>query len=326
MPGRLDVVHREGDVVDAVAVRADVLGDLAVGGQRRREHEPDVVLDHDVARPVTDLGLEATEGDRREAPQRPVVGRRLAGVADPELDVVDALERQEVGRLVVGVLVDPGARLVGGSGRDGLRHRGSPLLAAGRPVAVGRAAAAGGRGLQCYASRATLGGWTTPLLERLQAARDGLAATRPAVEAGAPWPMAAVYDDSDEARWGPGEVLAHLAEMAQYWLGEIERVLAGATEPVPFGRISTDPVRIGVVGRDRSLPPRELYDRIDDALTRFDRRWRDADSGRARAARAPPDPRRVHRRGRCPTGSSSATSPSTSTQIETILGDSGSAG
>ena len=121
------------------------------------------------------------------------------------------------------------------------------------------------------------------LLERLASAREGLAATRGRVEAGAPWPMAAVYDDSDEARWGPGEVLAHLAEMAQYWLGEIERVLDGPSEPVPFGRIATDEVRIGVVGRDRSLPPRELYDRIDDALTRFDRRWREltpADLGR----------------------------------------------
>jgi hypothetical protein len=112
------------------------------------------------------------------------------------------------------------------------------------------------------------------LLDRLQAARDGLAATRPAVEAGAPWPMAQVYDDSGEARWGPGEVLAHLAEMAQYWQGEIERVLDGAPDPVPFGRIATDPVRIGLVGRDRSLPPRVLYDRIEDALRRFDQRWR----------------------------------------------------
>lgn len=114
----------------------------------------------------------------------------------------------------------------------------------------------------------------TPLLERLQAARVELARTRPAIEAGAPWPLAAVYDDSDEARWGPGEVLAHLAEMAPYWLGEIERVLAGDPEPVPFGRVATDAVRIGLVERDRSLPPRELYDRLDDALGRFDRRWR----------------------------------------------------
>ncbi|MFL5673908.1 MAG: DinB family protein [Chloroflexota bacterium] len=112
------------------------------------------------------------------------------------------------------------------------------------------------------------------LLERLTAAREGLRATRPDVEAGAPWRMADVYDDSDEALWGPGEVLAHLAEMAQYWLGEIERVLDGDAQPVPFGRVATDQVRIGIVGRDRSLPPRVLYDRIDDALTRFDARWR----------------------------------------------------
>jgi hypothetical protein len=112
------------------------------------------------------------------------------------------------------------------------------------------------------------------LLERLSAARDGLAATRAAVEAKAPWPMAAIYDDSDEARWGPSEVLAHLAEMAQYWPGEIERVLDGRPDPVPFGRIATDGVRIGIVGRDRSLPPRVLYDRIEDALGRFERRWR----------------------------------------------------
>jgi hypothetical protein len=86
--------------------------------------------------------------------------------------------------------------------------------------------------------------------------------------------MAAVYDDSDEARWGPGEVLAHLAEMAQYWQGEIERVLDGPSDPVPFGRVAADAVRIGIVGRDRSVPPRVLYDRIDDALSRFDARWR----------------------------------------------------
>ena len=112
------------------------------------------------------------------------------------------------------------------------------------------------------------------LLGRLEEARRGLAATRPAVEAGAPWPMAPTYDDSDEARWGPPEVLAHVSEMALYWLGEIEKVLTGATEPVPFGRIASDPVRIAIVGRDRSVPPRELYARISDALDRFERRWR----------------------------------------------------
>ena len=85
---------------------ADMLGDLAIRGQRRGEHEPDVVLDHDVAGPVADLGLEAAEGDRRESPQGAVVSGRLARVAHPELDVVDAVERQEVLRLRVGVRVD----------------------------------------------------------------------------------------------------------------------------------------------------------------------------------------------------------------------------
>src|SRR6478735_3417120 len=99
------------------------------------------------------------------------------------------------------------------------------------------------------------------LLNGLHAATAGLVATRPAVEAGAPWPLATTIDTSDEARWGPPEVLAHVAEMASYWLGEIERVLAGAPEPVPFGRVATDPIRIAVLERDRSLPPRELYDR-----------------------------------------------------------------
>jgi hypothetical protein len=110
------------------------------------------------------------------------------------------------------------------------------------------------------------------LLDRLGAAAAGLEATRPAVEAGAPWPLAAVFDTSDEAQWGPPEVLAHVAEMGPFWLGEIERIVAGDHEPTPFGRISTDPLRLGVLERDRSLPPRDLYDRTASAVGRLQRR------------------------------------------------------
>ena len=113
--------------------------------------------------------------------------------------------------------------------------------------------------------------------------------------------------------------------MAQYWLGEIERVLAGEPEPVPFGRIATDPVRIGVVGRDRSLPPRELYDRIDDALTRFDRRWRTLTP--ADLARRGLHPTRGELTvAAMPTGSSSATSPSTSSSSRRSSADTAAAG
>jgi hypothetical protein len=111
-------------------------------------------------------------------------------------------------------------------------------------------------------------------MDRLRAVRAGFAATRAEVEAGAPWPLAETIDDSAEAQWGPPEVLAHVAEMVPYWQGEIERILAGTPEPVPFGRIAADPVRIGILARDRSLPPGELYDRTFLALDRLERRLR----------------------------------------------------
>src|SRR4051794_7988632 len=100
----------------------DMLGDLAVRRERASEHEGDVVAAHDEARPVADAGLESGKGDRGEAPQRPEVVRRLLRVADPELDVVDALQRQEVLGLVVGVLVDVRAGLVGGPAADRVGH------------------------------------------------------------------------------------------------------------------------------------------------------------------------------------------------------------
>jgi DinB superfamily len=112
------------------------------------------------------------------------------------------------------------------------------------------------------------------LLQRLHDGAARLAATRPGVVAGAPWPLAERFDDAPEAEWGAPEVLAHVAEMIPYWQGEMERILAadGAAAPVPFGRLATDTNRLGILERDRSLPPAELYDRIDHALERFGRR------------------------------------------------------
>ena len=111
------------------------------------------------------------------------------------------------------------------------------------------------------------------LLDRLDAAISGLESTRAAVDAGTPWPLAAVFDTSEEAQWGPPEVLAHVAEMAPFWTGEIERILAGGPDPVPFGRVSTDMLRLGVIERDRSLPPRALYDRAIANLQLLAGRW-----------------------------------------------------
>jgi DinB superfamily len=105
--------------------------------------------------------------------------------------------------------------------------------------------------------------------ERLEAAGHRLDGFQSRIDAGAPWPLADRFDHDPEASWGPMELLAHVAEMLPYWLGEIERILVGPPEPIPFGRVGSDPVRIALIGRDRALPTGELYARIDSWLERW---------------------------------------------------------
>lgn len=109
------------------------------------------------------------------------------------------------------------------------------------------------------------------LAERLERAAAHLDALRPHVLAGAPWPLAERFGTEPEAAWGPQEVLAHLAEMLGYWRGELERIIDAPADPVPFGRVADDPLRIGLIARDRTLPPAVLLDRIGTGA----RAWRD---------------------------------------------------
>jgi hypothetical protein len=112
-----------------------------------------------------------------------------------------------------------------------------------------------------------------PEVERLRVARDRLVRLRTKVEMSPPAP-----DDVPRSReWVARETLAHIDEMLPYWLGEIERILAGPVEPVPFGRISSDPIRLLTVDRDRSLPLPELYGRLDFHLERAVRRLLELD-------------------------------------------------
>jgi hypothetical protein len=109
-----------------------------------------------------------------------------------------------------------------------------------------------------------------------------MVALRREVEAGAPWPLADLYGAEPEASWGPPELLAHVEEYLRYWLGEIERVLAGdGRAPVPFGRVATDYLRIGVIGRDRSLPLGELFSRIEADATRVAKRLEELNENEA---------------------------------------------
>ena len=74
-------------------------------------------------------------------------------------------------------------------------------------------------------------------------------------------------DPGGEERWEAGQVWAHLAEFPGYWLGQVQRVVSLPTnEPVPFGRVRTDPTRVDAIERDRHTDPAALLERVRSSL------------------------------------------------------------
>jgi hypothetical protein len=113
------------------------------------------------------------------------------------------------------------------------------------------------------------------LADRLERAADSMVELGPQLAAGEPWPMADQVGPGPESSWGPREVLAHVAEMLPFWLGEIELILDGAgAEPVAFGRLEDDEARVAIISRDRKFPARELLGRIEVEARRVARRYR----------------------------------------------------
>jgi hypothetical protein len=75
--------------------------------------------------------------------------------------------------------------------------------------------------------------------------------------------------------------------MLPFWLGEYERVVEAARpagDPSPFGRTAADTLRIGILERDRTLPLRELFARIDTGIARWQRRLEAREPGEDAAA------------------------------------------
>ena len=114
--------------------------------------------------------------------------------------------------------------------------------------------------------------------DRLEDAVNAILALRDRVQGAGPWPLAELYGTEAEASWGPPELLAHLDEMLPFWLGEVERILdavPGASGgPVSFGRVASDTIRIGLIGRDRTVPLRELFARLASDGARVAQRMR----------------------------------------------------
>lgn len=121
------------------------------------------------------------------------------------------------------------------------------------------------------------------LADRLERAAEAMVEMGPAIAAGEPWPLADMVGPGPESSWGPREVLAHVAEMLPYWMGEIELILdAGdGAEPHGFGRLEEDDARVAIISRDRNFPARELLGRVEAEARRIARRYRalgDADA------------------------------------------------
>ena len=111
------------------------------------------------------------------------------------------------------------------------------------------------------------------LPDRLASAAAGMERLRDRVVAGEPWPLSDDYGTEPESSWGPPEVLAHVAEMLGYWLGEIETIVAAPAGEVPaFGRVATDANRLARIGDDRRLPLNELFDRVAGGASTAGRR------------------------------------------------------
>ena len=91
---------------------------------------------------------------------------------------------------------------------------------------------------------------------------------RLAAHAAAPPPPGLTDPDPPTGeQWDAGQVWSHLAEILWYWLGEARMLVAARpTEPVPFGRVKSNPGRIAAVEEHRHDPPAANWARLTPAI------------------------------------------------------------
>jgi len=74
-------------------------------------------------------------------------------------------------------------------------------------------------------------------------------------------------DEPGGEQWEWGQVWAHLAEFPAYWMEQLRDVFAGPPDEVPpFGRVKSDPVRVGAIQAERHTPVDQLWSQIRGQL------------------------------------------------------------
>ncbi|HEV7679487.1 MAG TPA: hypothetical protein VGQ42_13055 [Candidatus Dormibacteraeota bacterium] len=107
-------------------------------------------------------------------------------------------------------------------------------------------------------------------LARLDAVERRLAQHAHASEA-APGPHRLTEADPGTGeQWQWGQVWAHLAEFVPYWMAQASHVLTASGgvdhEPVPFGRVKSNPERIAAIERDRAVAVDQLWARLQGQI------------------------------------------------------------
>ena len=95
-PGIARIVHPQRHVLHPVAMLQDMGRDLALRVQRRGQHQPYLALLQNVGGAVALPGFRAGIGNQLVAKGKPVVVRGLPRVANVELDIIRAVQRQKV--------------------------------------------------------------------------------------------------------------------------------------------------------------------------------------------------------------------------------------
>jgi hypothetical protein len=74
-------------------------------------------------------------------------------------------------------------------------------------------------------------------------------------------------DPDTGERWDRGQVWAHLVELVPYWMDQLRTVIdSESEEPVPFGRVKTDPGRIAAIEAERHDDVGAQWERLSSEI------------------------------------------------------------